>query len=567
MHFIKLKKQVETEWKAKMLKINMPYSIKIFLLAFVYYLSGKLSFMISQDNQIVTIVIFAAEGFALAAVLLFGRSMWPGIFIGQFLLAFSSGLSFFPSLAISVINSLEAVLAVTLFYKYGLHKNLNKMRDVYGLFLLIILALQVFSSLLGNLVLLSSSVISWEVLPSSLFSWWFGNAMGQILFTPTILLVVANYKKLKIFELLLIITFFSLLNFFLLYFFKIENTSLIFILTMPILLWIMIEKGVTEAMIGVLTLSLSALYFTSIQVGVFSIQCDSDNIINLNFYILLLTIMVLLIGTLFMEKNREVEKSTTIQKELEELNLTLKSKVDEEVKKNTKQLHILQEQSKMAQMGEMIGAIAHQWRQPLNSISTSIQNLKYDYKEGLLEDEDYVKSFITQKKNTIIFMSQTIDDFRNFYQVEKNKKLFDIKEAIQSVIDIESATIEYYKIGLIFTGKSFFYHGLHSEYQQVILNIINNAKDALVENAIENPMIKIDMNEGDVTIKDNAGGIPLSIIEDIFEPYVTTKKESKGTGIGLYMSKVIIEENMNGRLSVKNDEEGAVFEISLGDYK
>ena len=174
-----------------MVSNNIPYSIKIFLLTLVYYLSGKLSFMISQDNQIVTIVIFAAEGFALASVLLFGRGMWVGIFIGQFILAYSSGLSFVPSMAISAINSVEAILAVTLFYKYGFHKNLNRMRDVYGLLLLIIFVLQVFSSLLGNLVLYSSSVITWEVLPSSLFSWWFGNAMGQILFTPTLLLLVS----------------------------------------------------------------------------------------------------------------------------------------------------------------------------------------------------------------------------------------------------------------------------------------------------------------------------------------------------------------------------------------
>ncbi len=546
---------------------NIHYSIKILLLALVYYISGKLSFMISQDNQIVTIVIFAAEGFALAAVLLFGRGMWPGIFIGQFVLAFTFGLSLFPAVAISAINSAEAVLAVTLFYKYGLHKNLSRMRDIYGLFLLIIVVLQTFSSTLGNLVLLSSSVITWEVFYSSLFSWWFGNSMGQILFTPTILLMVANYKKIKLLELLLNISLFLILNFFLIYFFKIENTSLILALTMPILLWIMIEKGIAEAMVGVVTLALSALYFASIHVGIFSIQSDTDNIINLNFYILLLTTMVLLTGTLFLERGREVRKSKMAQEELKVLNLTLESKINEEVSKNTKQLQILQQQSKMAQMGEMIGAIAHQWRQPLNSISTSIQNLKYDYREGLLEDEDYIKSFISKNKNTIVFMSQTIDDFRNFYQVEKKKILFDVKEAVQSVIDIQFAVIEHHKISLSFTGESFIYNGLYSEYQQVILNIINNAKDALVENNIQNPMIKIEIDEGNVIIKDNAGGIPLEIIDRIFDSYVTTKKESKGTGIGLYMSKIIIEENMNGKLTVRNEDDGAVFEICLEQEK
>ena len=176
--------------------------------------------------------------------------------------------------------------------------------------------------------------------------------------------------------------------------------------------------------------------------GAFSSLDEMNNIINLNFYVLLITILILIIGVLLVEKNNEIKKSNHAKEELKVLNHSLEYKVKEEVEKSTKQFKLLQQQSKLAQMGEMIGSIAHQWRQPLNEISTGIQNLKYDYKEGLLEDEAYVKIFIDKNKKTIKFMSQTIDDFRNFFRVDKDKKEFDIKEATSSIITMQSAQLK-----------------------------------------------------------------------------------------------------------------------------
>jgi signal transduction histidine kinase len=185
----------------------------------------------------------------------------------------------------------------------------------------------------------------------------------------------------------------------------------------------------------------------------------------------------------------------------------------------------------------MIGAVAHQWRQPLNVVSTSIQNLKYDFKDGHLNDEKFIKEFIEQNKKTIKFMSKTIDDFRNFFRIDKEKKDFNIRDITQSVIDMQSSQLELYNITLNITGDDFICNGLESEYQQVILNLINNAKDALIENNIDNPTINIKLENEKIYIEDNAGGIPLNIINRIFEPYFTTKEQGKGTGMGLYMSK------------------------------
>jgi PAS domain S-box-containing protein len=250
----------------------------------------------------------------------------------------------------------------------------------------------------------------------------------------------------------------------------------------------------------------------------------------------------------------------TQQKEQEEI---LKQKIQEALEENTKQLQILQEQSKMASMGEMIGAIAHQWRQPLNSIGLNIQNLRYEYKSGALS-EAFVEKFIEDNFKTIRFMSKTIDDFRSFFRVDKVKKEFDVKEAIQAVVDMQSAQMKHHNIELDLQGETFVYLGLQSEYQQVILNLLNNAKDALEENSIEKPKINIHIKGKKITIQDNAGGIRDDVLRRVFEPYFTTKEQGKGTGMGLYISKIIIEENMNGKLSVENVDGGAMFMIDFG---
>jgi signal transduction histidine kinase len=262
------------------------------------------------------------------------------------------------------------------------------------------------------------------------------------------------------------------------------------------------------------------------------------------------------------DKNRQ-------KKQAKRQEYILKQEIKKALDENTKQLQALQQQSKMASMGEMIGAIAHQWRQPLNTISTSIQNLEYDYMDGYLNDEKFVSEFIEKNKKTIKFMSKTIDDFRNFFRVDKDKHNFNIKETTLSVVDMQSAQLKSYNITLNLVGDEFIHYGPQSEYQQVILNIINNAKDVLIEKKIQTPVININLDSKakTITIKDNAGGIPNNIINRIFEPYFTTKEQGKGTGLGLYMSKMIIEDNMGGSLSVKNSKNGAVFTIYLAVKK
>jgi len=252
-----------------------------------------------------------------------------------------------------------------------------------------------------------------------------------------------------------------------------------------------------------------------------------------------------------------------LKREIEKLNYILEDRIHQEVLKSIKQKQLLEQQTKMAQMGEMIGAIAHQWRQPLNTIFLGIQNLKYDYREGKLKEEDYINEFIIENKKIINFMSKTIDDFRNFFRVDKEKIYFNIKETIEAVVTMLSAQFTQHNIEVVIVGNEFEYYGLQSEYQQVILNILNNAKDILIEKEIENPKIYIKIDNNRVTIEDNGGGVPIDMLDRIFEPYFTTKEQGKGTGMGLYMSKMIIEDNMCGKLSVTNGIYGAIFIIDL----
>lgn len=224
---------------------------------------------------------------------------------------------------------------------------------------------------------------------------------------------------------------------------------------------------------------------------------------------------------------------------------------------------VIAQQSKMAAMGEMIGAIAHQWRQPLNELGIRIQNLQYDYEDNLI-DEGFIQRFIEENKETIRFMSQTIDDFRNFFRLDKEKERFSAKESIKEVISIQSAQLDNYAIKLTLEGEDFMINTYRRELQQVILNLINNAKDAILENNPKSKHIIVTVKKPCILVADNGGGIKEELQERIFEPYFTTKEPEKGTGMGLYVSKMIIENNIQGKLSFKNKKEGSVFTVCFG---
>jgi len=529
------------------------YYLNIFVLALLYFLSGKASLLLLNSYHIVSIGIFASEGIALAFALYFGKSVWPGIFLGQFILALYSNIDLLSSMEISAINSLEAIIGVVLFQKYRLDKNLKSFRDVIGLAIIIVFVLQIFSSLLSNLVLLFNSQIDSDSFGNSLFSWWFGNVMGQLLFTPFVLLLLLNYKSIRYMHYLLCGLSFSLFLYVVEIELAIKSQLLLLSLTIPIVIYAVSKKGIVYGMLFSVIIAFVSAYAVYLGVGIFYAGSRIDNTVNYNLFVLAHVVTVFTVSILFQQRI-ELEKN-------------LYKKIEQEVAKNKEQQLLMMQQSRLAQMGEMIAMIAHQWRQPLNNLALANQLLISKYKKNRLDDET-MEYFKENSKKQIDLMSTTIDDFRNFFKSEKNRENFCINSVIDSILDMTKAIYTTSGIKIDFHAKEFYHcYGYPNDLGQAILNIINNAKDALVESNIEDRKINISIERLDgkivVSIADNAGGIPEEIIDKIFDPYFTTKDSKNGTGLGLYMTKMIIQEKLNANIVVGNENNGANFKIFL----
>ncbi|MGD9807569.1 MAG: transporter substrate-binding domain-containing protein [Deferribacterales bacterium] len=271
--------------------------------------------------------------------------------------------------------------------------------------------------------------------------------------------------------------------------------------------------------------------------------------------------------------------------ELQRVNKDLERKVADETSRRLENERLLMQQSKLAAMGDMIGAIAHQWRQPLNAVGIIIQDLEDDYEAGTAT-LDSIKQSSSEAMNVIMQMSQTITDFSNFFKPDKSSECFKLCKAINDVAGMMLPQLKSHNIKLHMVcmdndldGKlkengdpfdccsNYCVHGYPNEFKHVILNLLKNAMDALDPMQKQNKYIHINIttdaeNYITIEIKDNGGGIEAEHIARIFEPYFSTKMEGKGVGIGLYMSKQILE-NMNGKLWFENKDEGAAFFIKL----
>ncbi|MCT7580447.1 PAS domain-containing sensor histidine kinase [Aliarcobacter butzleri] len=253
--------------------------------------------------------------------------------------------------------------------------------------------------------------------------------------------------------------------------------------------------------------------------------------------------------------------------QLENLNSSLEKRIEDEIKKNTKQQHMIMQQNKLAQMGEMIENIAHQWRQPLAQINSSIILIdaileKHNFKDTLVENK------LTEIESLTSYMSKTISDFKNFFNPNKKKTIFKVEDAIQKANDVLKGLINSHHIQMeISVEKDLIINSYLGELQQVILIIINNSIDAFIHMNIHFPKILINTytdNENLVIyIEDNALGINSDLLDKIFEPYFTTKHKAQGTGLGLYIAKMIVENSLLGFLSVENKQNGARFRIKI----
>ncbi|MDY3204773.1 MAG: ATP-binding protein [Arcobacter sp.] len=255
--------------------------------------------------------------------------------------------------------------------------------------------------------------------------------------------------------------------------------------------------------------------------------------------------------------NRDLEKKVEEKTyELKKLNENLKKEIKEEVEQNRQKDNMLFQQSKMASMGEMIENIAHQWRQPLSLISTSASGIKLNKEYDTLTDE-LLNEAVDNIMNSTKFLSNTIDDFRDFYRVDKIKEKFNIKDVLDKTLKLTSSRFTNRAIKVIEDCEDITILGFENELVQVFINILNNARDVLEKLPYEERFIFVTIkkieNEAYISLKDNANGIEPTILEKIFEPYFTTKSPDKGTGIGLFMSKEIIEKHFHGKIIAVNE--------------
>ena len=282
------------------------------------------------------------------------------------------------------------------------------------------------------------------------------------------------------------------------------------------------------------------------------------------FVVILSLMLSRKINAIFKEYQEEVQKRTD---ELERLNNSLESRVKEQLKAHRQKDKMLIQQSKMAEMGDMLSMIAHQWRQPLNQISYVLMNIESAYEYNELNQE-YLDKKMKEGNKLLEFMSVTIDDFKNYFRPDNKKEFVLVSDIISTSVELIQNSLEMSNIEIEIESEGRnLTHIYKNEFMQVMLSLIKNAKDVLIHNGVSNPKITISSRSQKdkliVEVCDNGGGVDEKIIDKIFDPYFSTKDKKNGTGLGLYMSQMIIQEHLDGKISVINKPEGACFRIVI----
>ena len=373
-----------------------------------------------------------------------------------------------------------------------------------------------------------------------------------------------SFEFIVIFNLLIIIS-------------KPEDLRHIWLLTFPALIFF--YKG-SNTWIRWIFIFILSLFLTKLQ-PFFEIDYTLGEIVYISVVILTMTVVIYFYKARIDQGNetitRQKEELETLTrslehnveaktKELQELNSILEERIQSKVHELVEKDALILAQSRQAAMGEMISMIAHQWRQPLSTITLQISNIKINALLGKASVEQ-TNDALEHISETIIYLSDTIDDFQSFFKPNKLLELHPICELVERGTNFAKPRLVVANIELSFTcNEQVHIMTYANEFAQVIINIINNAIDAHLDAKTPTPYIKVEITtqatHTKIVITDNAGGIDLKSINNIFEPYYSTKGKN-GTGLGLYMSKIIIEKELGGTLYASNTDTGAAFSIEL----
>ncbi len=267
------------------------------------------------------------------------------------------------------------------------------------------------------------------------------------------------------------------------------------------------------------------------------------------------------------EKKQHEELLAVQKKQLDEINRSLESRIESAVSELRNKDDLLIQESRLTSMGEMISNIAHQWRQPLNNIGLIVQGLQLAIKSNELTVQE-LDDDIAETMNNLQQISETIDDFRNFFSYEEDAKTMMINEIMSRLLSFIEPSLKRIGISVELENEpEVTAEGYPNEYMQAVLNIMLNARDVMLDNQVEQPLIHVRIFQENghsvVTVCDNGGGINEDVLPKIFDPYFTTKEQKTGSGIGLYMAKMIVEKKMHGSLTARNVNGGAEFRIEV----
>ncbi len=395
-----------------------------------------------------------------------------------------------------------------------------------------------------------------------------------------LILIVLLRKNRKYFDLVVIImtTQFTFLFLFLIYFAELEAMKHVWLFTYPIILLYFQDskKGLYWLLFLIFMLMLAPLQ------NLIEVKYSLYQVTYLSFVLIIVHTIIYFYQVKMDEaKNKILEQQNLLRDfnskledqvlektaELRELNESLEGKVQDKIEELIQKDKILTIQSKQAVMGEMISMIAHQWRQPLSTVTLQISNLQLKKLLNKKIESSELDNAFNYISDTIVYLSQTIDDFKTYFHPNKEVVNIEIHELLQKTVNFTLSRVKDREINVHIDKESSIYIKTYiNELIQVVLNIINNAIDAHNESKLKNPIINLSVkDEGSdilIYIVDNAGGIKEENLPKIFEPYFSTKGKN-GTGLGLYMSQMIIEKQFNGKIKVKVSENFTTFIIRL----
>jgi len=507
------------------------------LLAFLYAFTGKLSSVLFVSEKIVTFSVFPPEGIALAFALYFGKKIIPGIFIGQTILGIINDLSLSQSIGIGIVNSLEALIAIYLWQKYKNSPALENFKDYFFLLGMIVFILQPFSAIFGNLILSFNSSFNLN----NLFYWWIGNVLGQILFTPFLLILFNKFKP-KILKNFFIngIVFGAIMCIFMC-FINIKSVFVLLFISSLLIIYYLMKNGLLCGLFLNIILYYEIIIAKVLNKNIFSTYNSSfDNALSFDLFLIYNTTLIFIIG-LFLEK----EKKHSAE---------LKETVKRVTKENEAQFNYILSQKNLVAKAEMINMLAHQWRQPLNKINLLAELIYTKYKMNNLTNEDMEK-FRENLKKEVFNLSNTIDKLNSLNQDIK-KENFNIKEAIE--YELEKLQNKLKGINLKLDLNDFIITFNKQALLQIVSIILENSIEELANK--ENKEIEIktlkENNNIILIIRDNGDGI--KEIDKIFEPYYSTKNKNE-RGLGLFIVKSLVDK-LESKIEVYNDN-GAVFKI------